>query len=101
MTDKPLIPPYKNPDGTPFIYFDVVPVFGTMADAIQIELAARVLSPAPDQQIITEFVASGRLRCSPAAAIELREAINKALDMLAQPAPQETPVPLRFLSHRP
>jgi hypothetical protein len=83
-------PPYKNADSAPFVYFDIAPVFGTMAGAIQIELASRILSPTDDRKIATEFVTTGRLRCSPAAARELREAIDKSLELLAQS--QEAPV---------
>jgi hypothetical protein len=78
-------PSFKNPDSTPFIYFDIAPFFGIMAGAIQIELAARTLSPTQDERISTEFITTAHLRCSPAAARHLREAIDKSLEMLERP----------------
>lgn len=77
-------PPYRNVDHAPFIYFDVVPSFGVMHGTVQIELAARTLSPA-GKDVDIEIVACGRLRCSPTAAQALRDAIDKSLKMLAQP----------------
>jgi hypothetical protein len=75
-------PAYKNDDTAPFVYFDVVPTYGIMGGTIQIELAARTLTPNPNGPPITEFVATGRLRCSLAAANQLREAIDKTIKML-------------------
>jgi hypothetical protein len=84
-------PPYKSPDGVPFIYFDLAPAYGVMNGAIQIELGSRILVPAlNDAGVTTEFATTAHLRCSPQAASYLREAIDKALSMLAQP--QEAPV---------
>jgi hypothetical protein len=80
-----IIPPYKNLDTSPFIYFDVVPTFGVLNGAIQIELAARILIPGEGQDVHAEFVSVGRLRCSPTAAEHLRTAVQKSLEMLNQP----------------
>jgi hypothetical protein len=68
----------------PFIYCDGVSALGTQAGAIQIELAARTILPTPDGGTRNEYVATAHLRCSPAAAIALKEALDKALAMLAQ-----------------
>jgi hypothetical protein len=61
------------------VYFEFAPAFGVFAGAIQIELASRILTPRPGGAVDIEFVTSGRLRCSPAAAAHLRDAINKSL----------------------
>ncbi len=78
-------PPYRNQDGTPFVYFDVAAAFGVWAGAIEIELAARILTPVPDGSAASEFVSTARLRCSPAAAEHLKSAIEQALQMLQEP----------------
>jgi hypothetical protein len=82
--NTPVPPSFKNPDTVPFIYFDVAPTFGTMAGAIQIELAARILLPTPDGGAKAEFVTTAHLRCSPAAAGSLRKAIEKCLELVKQ-----------------
>ena len=82
---SPTAPPYRCPDTAPFIYFDLIGAFGTMAGAVQVELAGRVLTPVPDGGVAIAFMTTARLRCSPAAAQNLREALDKALQMLEQP----------------
>ena len=84
-------PPFHSPDTAPFIYFDLVPTFGTMAGAIQIELAARTLIPLEDGSTRPEFVVTGRLRCSPTAIMSLRDAIDKSLELLKQLQEQPSP----------
>jgi len=78
-------PLFKTPDTTPTIYFDLAPTFGVFSGAIQIELFARTLTPHPDGPIVTEFIGAAHLRCSPAAAARLRDAINEVLKMFEQP----------------
>jgi hypothetical protein len=78
------LPPFHSPDTAPFIYFDVAPTFGTAAGAIQIELASRTLVPTEDGKVRAELVVTGRLRCSPTAIADLRQAIDKALELLKQ-----------------
>jgi hypothetical protein len=69
----------------PFIYCDGVSAYGTQNGTIQIELAARTMLPAADSRNVTnEFVATAHLRCSPAAAAAMKDAIEKALKMFAQ-----------------
>ena len=90
-TDPAAPPAYRHSDSAPFIYFDVVPAYGIMEGAIQIELGARLIIPHPSGTgTIIEFVGSGHIRCSPTAAVSLRDAINKALNMLQSP-PDELP----------
>jgi hypothetical protein len=83
-------PPYTNPDSTPFVYFDIVPAHGVMNGAIQLELAARVLTPTQDGEVRVEFFSTGHLRCSPTAAKFLRDTLDNALKMMDQA--QESPV---------
>jgi hypothetical protein len=86
MPDQTPAPPsYRDPDTAPFIYFDLAATFGILAGEIQVELAARVLRPIPSGGVATDFMTTARLRCSPAAAVELHTALEKALEMLQQP----------------
>jgi hypothetical protein len=82
-------PPYEDRGTAPFIYCDGSAAFGVMNGAIQIELASRILIPRTDGGTDVKFVTTGHLRCSPAAAKLIREAIDGALKMLEQP--QEVP----------
>jgi hypothetical protein len=86
--DAPPPPSFKNTDASPFIYFDFAPTFGVLGGAVQIELAARVLVPGRTE-VGVEFVATAHLRCSPAAALDLRNALDQALDMLQGPPPED------------
>jgi hypothetical protein len=82
--EVPSPPVYRNSDVAPFIYFDVVAAYGVLTGSIEIELAARILSPAVAGKPV-EFITAGRLRCSPTAAAQLREAVNSSLKMLQLP----------------
>jgi len=87
MTDPVIpapIPTHNASLSAPFVYFDTVPVHGVMNGAIQVEIAARTLMAGPDGKIAIEFVTTGHLRCSPAAAKFLRDAIDAALKMLEE-----------------
>src|SRR6266446_5276027 len=80
----------------PFIYFDGVPTYGVNAGAIQLELAANVLLP-DGKGVKIDVVITAHLRCSPVAAVALREAINQALaiqqgqQQIAAPTPGAKP----------
>jgi len=78
---------YMDNNSAPLIYFDIAPAHGILAGAIQVELAARTLNPLADGSVDIKFVTSGRLRCSPAAAMHLRNSLDAALKMLEQPQP--------------
>jgi hypothetical protein len=97
----PEVPGIKVAPGSselaPFIYFDGVPTFGTHNGAIQIELAANTILP-EGTGVRIAVVMTAHLRCSPVAAIGLRESLDKALELLqqgqqqiAQPAPGSKP----------
>jgi hypothetical protein len=81
---------YENVDTAPIVYFDIAPAHGVIGGAVQIELAVRILNAVSDGGVETKFITSGRLRCSPTAALNLRNAIDAALKMLEQP--QQSPV---------
>ncbi len=69
----------------PVVYFDIVAAYGTMHGSIEAELATRILLPKTDGTTDVKFLSSGRLRCSPTAALQLRNALDAALKMLEQP----------------
>jgi hypothetical protein len=69
----------------PLVYFDIVAAYGTMHGTVEVELATRILVPKPDGATEVKFLSSGRLRCSPTAAANLRNALDAALKMLEQP----------------
>jgi hypothetical protein len=83
-------PVFHSPVTAPVIYFDVAPTFGVMAGAIQIELAGRTLVPIEDGSTRVEFVVTARIRCSPAAILNLKRAIEHSLEMLKQIQEQPT-----------
>lgn len=69
----------------PFVYFDIAPAHGIMNGAIQVELFARIMHPAPASSAVEiKFVPSGHLRCSPTAAKFLIDALQAALKMFEQ-----------------
>jgi hypothetical protein len=74
------------------VYFDIVGAYGIMHGTVEIELATRILIPAPNGLTDVKFLSSGRLRCSPTAAVNLRNALDSALKMLETPQPQHDPV---------
>jgi hypothetical protein len=82
-------PAYVDDSTAQFVYFDMAPTFGVFGGAIQIELASRILIPLPDGGVNIKFVATTRLRCSPAAAGHLRDALNAALKLLEQPQQEQ------------
>src|SRR5258708_771470 len=63
---------YENVDTAPIVYFDIAPAHGVIGGAVQIELAVRILNAVSDGSVETKFITSGRLRCSPAAALIFR-----------------------------
>jgi hypothetical protein len=81
-------PPYDDTGGAaPLIYFDIVGAYGIMHGAIELEIATRILVPKRDDTTQARFISTGRIRCSPNAAINLRNSIDAALKMLEQPQP--------------
>jgi hypothetical protein len=73
-------------ESAPFVYFDNAVTYGVLNGAIQLELTANTIVPGGGPtKTATEFVVVAHLRCSPAAAIDLKNAIEKALLMLTPP----------------
>jgi hypothetical protein len=76
---------YQDTGGAaPLLYFDIVGAYGTMNGAIEVELATRILVPQPDGSTEVRFLSTGRLRCSPTAALNLRNGLDAALKMHEQ-----------------
>ena len=67
----------------PFIYFDTVLTGGVHQGSIRVELGASAVIPSEDGQAKTVHVITAHLRCSPSAAVTLRNAIDAALLLLA------------------
>lgn len=67
----------------PFVYFDHAVTFGPLSGVIRVELVAHVIVPERDGTR-PETVWAAHLRCSPAAAASLRDALNGALEALQQ-----------------
>ena len=87
-------PPYDDAPNAPVIYFDIVGANGIMNGAVQIEIAQRILVPtAGSDEVSVKFVTSGRIRCSPAAAQFLINALQNSLAMMAQSQPQTAVAP--------
>lgn len=84
MSDEPKTGGIKvapsSSEQAPFIYFDGVVTYGVNAGAIQLELAANTLVP-DGPAIRTDVLITAHLRCSPVAAMSLRNSIDKALTM--------------------
>jgi len=76
--------PFVDSDAAPLIYFDAVAAHGVLNGAVQIELVSRTLVPLANGVVKSEFLVTGRLRCTRAGVEHLREVINKCLDMLAK-----------------
>jgi hypothetical protein len=93
--DTPKLPSdviYEDTGGAaPLVYFDIIGAFGTMNGSIEMELATRILIPKPDGATEVRFLSTGRLRCSPTAAVNLRNGLDAALKMLEQ-SQQPNPV---------
>jgi hypothetical protein len=77
-TPAPLL---KNAAAAPFVYFDAAPTLGLNNAVVSVELAAQITLPKPDQQVQTDLVCVAHLRCSLNAAMNLREALDKAIAM--------------------
>jgi hypothetical protein len=82
---------YAENAGAPIIFFDGVVCHGSSHGIIEIELAARIMSPRSDGGVQVQFVPAGRLRCSLAAAAALRNAIDGSIKMAEQPQQQPPP----------
>ena len=92
MSDKPdnpapAAPPnltVRDPSGAPHVFFDGAPTFGFSNGIVGITLAAsrHLLT---DGAPVADAVAVAYLRCNIPAAIELRNALDKALLAASKP----------------
>jgi hypothetical protein len=64
----------------PFIYSDGVTALGFQGGVIQIELAANTIVP-DSEGTKNELLVVAHLRCGPAAAKAIRDAIDRALEI--------------------
>ncbi|MDI1265600.1 MAG: hypothetical protein PS018_20325 [bacterium] len=83
-------PILKNAAAAPFIYFDGVPLYGTYAGNLEVELAARQLMPKADGTVASDIVCTAHLRMGPSAAVMLIDALQKALDMYSKQQEQRS-----------
>lgn len=67
----------------PFIYCDGVALFGVNGGVVQLELAANTIMP-DGTGTRTDVVITAHLRCSPSAAIGIRDSITRALEMTTE-----------------
>jgi hypothetical protein len=77
----------KDAARAPVIYFEAVPTFGFNNGVVNLMLAVGLIMPTKDGGILTEPVAVAHLRCNIAAAMQLRDTIDKAL-LIASPVPE-------------
>jgi hypothetical protein len=98
MTEKPapapatlaeMFTPIQDLPSAPIIFFEFCPTLGNNNGLINIMLAAGLVMPTSGPGTETVPVAVAHLRCSTAAAVQLREALGKAIQLgTAFEAPQ-------------
>jgi hypothetical protein len=88
MTEKPTsaksaeaFVPIQNLPSAPIIFFEFCPTLGNNNGLINVMLAAGLVAPTDGPGTETVPVAVAHLRCTTAAAVQLREALGKALQM--------------------
>jgi hypothetical protein len=82
MTDKPaedVFMPIRDLPSAPIIFFEFCPTLGNNQGLINIMLATGIVMPTGGSTTEVLPVAVAHLRCTTAAATQLRDAINKAL----------------------
>jgi hypothetical protein len=86
MTEKPapdatseVFIPVRDLPSAPIIFFEFCPTYGNRNGLINIMLAAGIVMPSAGPGTDVVPVAVAHLRCTAAAAIQLRDAIDKAL----------------------
>ncbi|WP_445487267.1 hypothetical protein [Rhodopseudomonas sp. RCAM05734] len=89
MTDTPdTFVPIRDLPAAPIIFFEFCPTLGNNQGLINIMLAAGIVMPTATSATDVVPVAVAHLRCSTAAATQLRDAINKAL-LIGAPVEQQ------------
>lgn len=86
MTEKPtskpaheVFVPVRDLPSAPIIFFEFCPTLGNHNGLINIMLAAGIVMPTGGTVTDVVPVAVAHLRCTAAAAVQLRDAIDKAL----------------------
>jgi hypothetical protein len=83
----------SSSERAPFIYFDGASCTGQHNGAIQIELAANVLMPT-SAGVRTDVIQTGHIRCTHAAAVQLRDALDKTIAMIQKGQDQSQAIPI-------
>ena len=80
--------PISDTSHASFIYFENAPAFGFMSGIVNITLSANRTYAGPEGAVVNEQTVVAYLRGNIPAALNLRQAIDKAL-LLAAPTPQD------------
>jgi hypothetical protein len=75
----------KDGARAPVIYFDICPTFGLNNGVVSLMLAVGLILPTAGGGTLTRPAAAAHLRCSVAAAMQLRDRIDNVL-LMAAPA---------------
>ncbi|WP_291733655.1 hypothetical protein [Leisingera sp. F5] len=78
--------------GGKIVYFDGCTTFGKAGGTIQVELQANLLDPLPDGSVQVNSEVTARLRCSSAAAMQLIEALQRAVAMANKTTSEAAPI---------
>jgi hypothetical protein len=96
MTDRPIVKPPEESftpvsdlPKAPIIFFEYCPTLGNAQGLINVMLAAGIVLPTGNGNTQVTPVAVAHLRCTTHAAIQLRDALDKALLMGAAVSPPE------------
>ena len=88
MTEKPapatlaeMFIPIQDLPSAPIIFFEFCPTLGNNNGLINVMLAANLVMPTSGPGTDAIPVAVAHLRCTTAAALQLREALDKALQL--------------------
>lgn len=93
MTDTVKRAFMKNIASAPMIYFDQAPTLGVVHNIVEVDLAARVLSVDVAGAVSQDYICVAHLRCSFEAAVNLRAALSRALNMAHYDVPADDGVP--------
>lgn len=84
-------------ENAPFVFFDGVLTHAVTNGVVQIELGAKIILPDGAGGAMSRVVVTGHVRCSAAAAANLRGVLDSALGLVAQSAakpPRKKVIPL-------
>jgi hypothetical protein len=82
--DAPKLPVPVGSERAPFVFFDAVVTYGSSAGEVQLELGAHTVIATAEGGLRREIVITAHLRCSQAAARDLRDTLDKALELAAR-----------------